>query len=140
MKFICDQMLGRLGKWLRAAGYDTLIIETSMPDEEIYALALKDQRYLLTRDRFFEGKELVVYLATNSLDEWSRQLKAKIGIDWLYAPFTRCLECNSPVESHPVMDRDAGTFCPKCRKQYWQGSHTERMLTTLSEWKNWQPH
>lgn len=35
MKFLCDHMLSRLGKWLRAAGYDTEIIVSSISDHEI---------------------------------------------------------------------------------------------------------
>ena len=51
MKFLCDQMLARLGRWLRAAGYDTLIIEKSLDDKEIFKQAKEEKRLLITRDK-----------------------------------------------------------------------------------------
>lgn len=129
MKFICDQMLARLGRWLRAAGYDTVIIGQSMPDKEILALAIAEDRMLLTRDRYFEGKHNAIYLLGNSVEECAAQLSRELKMDWLAAPFTRCLECNTSLISEEM-----GTFCPKCQKHYWEGSHTRRMLTTLTHW------
>ncbi len=129
MKFICDQMLVRLGRWLRAAGYDTVIIDRSMPDTEILSRALAEGRILLTRDRFFVGKENSIFLTANTVESCAEELSREIKIDWLEAPFTRCLECNAILEPE-----DLGTFCPQCQKHYWEGSHTQRMLATLTRW------
>ena len=35
MKFLCDEMLAEVGRWLRIAGYDTEIVEKSIVDGEI---------------------------------------------------------------------------------------------------------
>lgn len=34
-KFLCDQMCAELGRWLRAAGFDTAIIDTALEDQKI---------------------------------------------------------------------------------------------------------
>mgnify|MGYP001768620557 CR=1 FL=1 len=46
---ICDQMLVKLARGLRIAGYDTLT-PMSLDDEGIYKLARDTQRVLVTRD------------------------------------------------------------------------------------------
>ena len=44
-------MLQRLGRWLRAAGYDTLIARNAESDYELLRQALDEGRLLITRDR-----------------------------------------------------------------------------------------
>lgn len=144
MKFVCDQMLGELGKWLRCAGYDTLIIQAGQKDSDILHLALKEKRFLLSRDKHFtqmkEAEPILVYSTENSMESWAKELKKRLKISWVYKPFTRCLLCNHLLEVSPDR-RDAppdvtGTIwhCPECQKSYWMGSHTDRMLNQLKAW------
>ena len=102
MKFLCDQMLIRLGKWLRAAGYDTLIIEESIQDCEIYSLALQEKRFLITRDRHFlemnDADGRVVWLESNEVEACAEELSKKLPINWLLIPISRCITCNSTFE------------------------------------------
>src|SRR3977135_3678526 len=51
VRLYCDEMLTRLGRWLRAAGYDTAIAENGMPDAALIARCVAEDRILLTRDR-----------------------------------------------------------------------------------------
>ena len=56
--------------------------------------------------------------------------------------FTRCLDCNTPIESVPKVDvqsvvpdyvyrtQDQFHQCPTCEKFYWAGSHT----TNFQDW------
>jgi uncharacterized protein with PIN domain len=37
VKLFCDEMLGRLGRWLRVAGYDAAIAKGGATDAEIIA-------------------------------------------------------------------------------------------------------
>ena len=147
-KFLCDQMCSELGRWLRTAGYDTVIIDTPLTDQKIFQQAVKEKRLLLTRDRYFHGIDpqgkTVFYLRGETLDEWATQLKDK-GVDWLFCPFSRCLQCNSPFEkitspagSLEHIPKNVKEFwsCPTCGNVFWRGSHTERMESQLRAWQN----
>ncbi len=150
MKFICDQMLIRLGRWLRAAGYDVEIIEKSLPDNEILQRALDQNRLLLTRDRHFlkTASKNVIWLQANALEDCICELTQKIAIDWLMNPFSRCTLCNQNLEE--IITHDSripanvkGQFnrywiCPSCKRIYWEGSHTQSMKLKLSCWQHYR--
>ncbi|NGX58146.1 MAG: hypothetical protein K940chlam3_01051 [Chlamydiae bacterium] len=148
-KFVCDKMCSELGKWLRAAGYDTDIIQTPLEDEEIFNKAVEEERFLITRDKDFKtidpDKQTVIYLRSEAIDDWARQLKVEEGVDWLFRPFSRCLQCNSPFEKTAPpsefpegIPEDAEEFwsCPSCDQLFWLGSHTERMESQLKAWQS----
>lgn len=130
-------MSAELGKWLRIAGYDTLIIEDDRDDREIFKLALEENRILLTRDKDFKqfsgGK--IVYLRSDHLDECAKQLKDEGEINWLYAPFSRCLKCNS-ILNKTKREWEEIWVCPSCNQLFWLGSHTSRMESQLKKWKS----
>lgn len=136
LRFICDEQLGRLAKWLRLQGFDTLY-ECPMEDQRLLALAQAENRFILTRDRKLSAKTLWDALAVIENTEYPKQLcelnkkvhlpKAKL--------FSRCLVCNKTILSVSkdtikgrVPDevyRHYEEFytCPVCKKVYWQGSH-----------------
>lgn len=143
-------MLSRMGKWLRAAGYDTLLLKEPISDREVLALALKDNRILITRDRHFlqmkQASPILCYLKNNDFESCIEELNLKLKIDWLFAPFSRCMICNSPLEK-VILDhlleqipeairKKKNTFwhCPSCSRFYWEGTHTARMLKQLEKW------
>lgn len=126
-KFLCDEMLADLGKWLRAAGYDTVIITGGLSDEEIIKKAKAEGRILLSRDCDMIGKG--IRLSNDGLDQSAKELKEILDLDWLLAPFTRCMQCNTPL----VRD-NSKWHCPTCHQQFWLGSHTEQMLKRLKQW------
>lgn len=145
-RFLCDEMLQRLGRWLRAAGYDTAIATAGADDRELVAQALSENRLLLTRDRhmalFRNGRGHVVLLEHNSLPDEVAELSARFAINWQLRPFTRCLECNTLLIPATAAQReqlpegalnvsDVVLYCPRCGKLYWVGSHARRMRHTL---------
>lgn len=149
MKFLCDHMLYRLGKWLRAAGYDTEIVMTPISDHKILSHALLTDRRLITRDRHFLQMKaaipILLYLKSNDFEACIKELNQKIKINWLYAPFSRCLMCNTLLEQPEPecieqisfsIRKKKNTFwyCPFCRHIYWEGSHTEHMHHQLQVW------
>ncbi len=146
---MCDEMLLRLGRWLRTAGYDTAIAEGGMEDSALIARVAAESRVLLTRDRLLsiraEASVPVLLLAADRVDDQARALAAMLGIDWLCAPFTRCiidnavLEAAPPeaVEEVPVRSREVGgklLRCPACLRLYWPGGHVRRMRERLVSW------
>lgn len=151
MKFLCDQMLAGLGRWLRAAGYDTEIVETPIEDGKILESALREKRLLLTRDQHFTemqaAEKTVIFLTGNSVEECILELNRLLKVDWLLDPFSRCLQCNSllvepdaqsirtQVPADVLSFSDRFWYCPQCQKVFWKGSHTDRMLEQLEAWQ-----
>ncbi|MDQ6958645.1 MAG: DUF5615 family PIN-like protein [Mariprofundaceae bacterium] len=94
MKLLCDEMLMRLGRWLRAAGYDTAIAHSGSADREIVAQVVREGRLLITCDRrMAEHKRAasrLILLETRSLHEQAREVAGRLHIDWMYRPFSRC--------------------------------------------------
>lgn len=154
MKFLCDAMLSRLGRWLRAAGYDTRIAEPGQEDGELIAQAMREHRLLVSLDlrllEFRQAKGLVIILKTNKIRESIQQLTELLDIDWLYRPFSRCLLCNGQlvkagpevVEHLPEDVRDRGGmvyYCAGCEQSYWHGGHVARMRRKLGAWNAFRP-
>lgn len=152
MKFICDQMVSRIGKWLRAAGHDTQIVADSISDREVLEWAIVEERLLITRDRHFlsmkNAAPLLHYLKSNDFNSCIEELKSQIKIDWLYAPFSRCMICNHLLEkitddvqliqipSKIRQQKVEFWVCPRCKHFFWEGSHTQNMLRQLQQWQN----
>ena len=147
-RFLCDEMLKGLGRWLRAAGYDTLILEDGNDDAALLHRAVEEGRLLLTRDRplmeYRDAPGTVVLLHCNELHECAEELTRRLDIDWQHRPFSRCMVCNTPLlEATPPqrlqIPEDARRdelvlYCPSCDKLYWEGSHVWRMRRQLQRW------
>jgi len=140
MKFLVDEMLGKLAKWLRMLGYDTVYIKDKK-DNYIVNQAFKEQRVLLTRDTgMIQRKYIPRYVLIHSdfyLDQVKQVIKeCNISTD----PekfFSRCLLCNSKIISvvknsvkelvPPYVFKEQKDFfvCKNCNKVYWKGTHIE---------------
>ncbi|MDH5178436.1 MAG: Mut7-C RNAse domain-containing protein [Gammaproteobacteria bacterium] len=148
-KILCDEMLQRLGRWLRAAGYDTVIAGEAEADYELLQRARREGRYLITRDQgmlsYRNAADHVILLTADSLDTCAESLTEKLHINWLAKPFTRCMVCNTElIDATPQQIAglslvkeghiDAAFYCPNCRQVFWDGSHVKRMRTHLYDW------
>ena len=153
-RFLCDEMLKGLGRWLRAAGHDTVIAAGGLPDRVIAARCAEEDRVLLTKDRQLaataSGIAPVVLLPGNGIAEAARALRIALDIDWQYAPFTRCIVDNRLLEMAPPdlalrvpeRSRVAGgplRVCRECGRLYWPGSHVRRMQRRLAAWQEETP-
>lgn len=153
MKFICDRMLGKLARWLRIAGYDTLYVG-DLPVEKEYEddVLASDygDRILLTKDKELyrkakAAKRNVFLIKSNSV---GKQLKEVESIGVVFKPvMDRCSVCNGflrkPSEEEKIevfkkegIDNDISKeyelwYCERCRKLYWKGSHWENMIKFL---------
>ncbi len=129
IKFFCDAMLGKLGRWLRMLGYDTLIANKDTDDTIILLVCRIEKRYLLTRDK--DLGRYGIYIRSQNLTEQLSQVFSLFGLD--IKP-SRCPLCNSeliPAE-HPLGFKDT-LFCPLCQKYYWKGSHWRKIIKTLEK-------
>ena len=78
-------MLWGLGRWLRAAGYDTATAARGLADGELLRRAGAEGRVLLTLDRALEARAgaqaVAITLGSEGLDAGARELRARLGID-----------------------------------------------------------
>ena len=140
MKFAADRMLGKLAKWLRILGYDTLYART-MSDDEFLKLA-NQGRILLSRNTRLRSKitsDRFVFIKANDpaaqLQDLIRFLELKPDPGGF---FTRCTVCNGRLEpvkapdvvgkvpDHIWTDQQRFSRCENCGKIYWPGSHPTR--------------
>jgi hypothetical protein len=151
MRLLCDEMLKGVGRWLRAAGYDVAIVDDGVADEDLLARAAAENRLLLTCDRRLAERAALegpmVVLGSEGVEGAARELRERLGIDWLHAPFTRCLLDNAaliPASADDVANLPAAaragdgpiTRCPECQRVYWPGSHVRRMRAKLALWRS----
>ncbi|NJE01559.1 Mut7-C RNAse domain-containing protein [Thermococcus sp. JdF3] len=144
MRFIADMMLGRLARWLRLYGHDTLYgVEA---DEDILRIALAENRVLLTRDSGLAGRARklgmsVILLTSNSLEGQMEELRGS-GVEFkeLFPASARCPKCNGPIKRvskeeirgrvpEAVYERYDGFYvCENCGQVYWPGRQWKEML------------
>jgi uncharacterized protein with PIN domain len=145
--FIADAMLGRLARWLRLLGFDTLY-DPRISDRDLLRCALREGRTLLTRDtHFLHMKNLTNLFFVRSNDP-REQVKEVLGAFPVKQQGPgRCSRCNGILTN--VDERDSvedivpefvflrgGDFlrCGACGGVYWEGTHLRRfraMLGTL---------
>jgi uncharacterized protein with PIN domain len=81
------------------------------------------------------------------VEDCAMELKQILDVDWLFQPFSRCLECNrvlvplTTLEAYSIPEKilnydSSFWLCKTCDKVYWYGSHTKRMLATLKRWNS----
>lgn len=144
MRLLVDAMLGRLARWLRMMGYDTLY-SASADDNEIARVARAESRVVLTRDRQLARRKGVraVLIESENLDDQIRQLVRELGLDLKNDVMSRCIACNALLEELPR--KEAGALvppyvfatqthfkrCPKCARVYWRGTHWAGMMARL---------
>jgi len=146
MRFATDSSLGKLGRHLRAAGFDTLCQHQGA--REGFFEGLDDDRIVLTRTeaikKRYKGRRLI-FIRDN--DPWRQMLQVAqatgIGPDRI-RPFSRCLACNAlvtPVDKSTVktqvpayvwQHQERFYECGQCRRIYWRGSHHERVCNKLA--------
>jgi uncharacterized protein len=146
-RFILDAHLGKLAKYLRMLGFDTLY-RNDFGDEEIIDLAVKENRIILTRDKLLLQSRRVThgyYVRATDKHQQLREVVRKYDLYGQFRSFTRCMTCNADLV--PKTRKEISSlvqpgilelykdyyFCPACRKVYWQGSHFKRMESFIRE-------
>lgn len=146
-RFICDDNLGKLARYLRAGGFDTYF-DARISDSDLITIALDENRHILTRDRKLIERTLVRKYFQVEDDNWVDQLRAVIGHYELRIfrknMFTRCLEDNMLIETvlkhhikslvYPYIYEKHTKFtqCPQCQRVFWPGTHIEAIIERLA--------
>lgn len=152
-RFIVTKELGKLAKWLRILGFDTLYC-TSSKKSVIIITSLQDNRIIITKNKRWGTRQGVRIVFIKS-DFYKHQLKQVIETLGLGVNkddfFMRCVLCNrllEAIEKEKVRDRVpeyvlktelSFVICPACQRIYWKGTHwgnVDEILSNLKLYSN----
>ncbi|MCK5051422.1 MAG: Mut7-C RNAse domain-containing protein [Candidatus Cloacimonetes bacterium] len=143
-KFLLDENLGKLAKWLRMLGYDAAVYKSISIEKKI-SLCNKERRVFLTRsNKISKRKENFsrILIRTEKYDKQLLEMQDLIELEDVIL-FSRCLNCNSKLRKVQlekieglVPENVRNNFsdfkiCKKCGKIYWNGSHYDAMKSKL---------
>lgn len=148
-RFICDVMLGKLAKWLRIMGYDTLY-SREINDLELIKIAKQEQRIILTRDTALANDKKVsqaVLLYSNDIQGQLKEFLSffKINFNRIPEALPRCVNCNSELiitdkqsmlneaPEYVFLNKNYFLRCYNCGKVFWQGSHKKKIDKTIEK-------
>ena len=137
-RFICDRNLGKLAKWLRILGYDTLYCRGNA-DRDFLRKADREGRICLTRKRVFAQRRYSGRLVVIEADRVEGQIGEVVKVLSLTPDPSRrmslCLLCNAPLEEvareaveglvpvHVYENYVKFRRCSQCGRVYWPGTH-----------------
>lgn len=145
IRFILDVHLGRLAKYLRLCGFDTLF-STLYEDREIIETSMMEERIILTRDKLLLKDKRVkrgYLIRSQYYREQLKEVFERFNLKEHVRLFTRCITCNTMLETvskEEISDRllaDTSRYymefkrCPTCDRIYWAGSHYDNMKKSL---------
>ena len=142
MKFLTDLSLGKLTKWLRILGYDTVFYRGNI-DQACLRKAEKEQRVVLTRQKALGRRQYSGRLLIVNHDKLERQIGEVIeSLSLPYLPeqlFTRCVKCNGEllaaskddvagyVPAYALENYSSFRRCSSCGDVFWPGTHRDNM-------------
>jgi uncharacterized protein with PIN domain len=146
LKFIADNNVGKLARWLRMVGFDTRLFNGEN-DADMVVIAQAENRILLTRDTGIMDRRIItsgqvraILINSDRLAEQIPQVIETLKINEnQFRPLTLCLECNqllvarakAEVKDHvpPYVFKTQEQFveCPVCHRIYWKGTHWQAM-------------
>jgi uncharacterized protein with PIN domain len=147
MRFIVDCMLGKLAKWLKILGFDTVYF-SKIEDSALLDLAQKEGRVLLSRDNGLIEKSRDIDTLFIESEDWNPQLEQVLDEFELWPeirPYSRCIECNVELKDLPkrraknlvapfVYERATSfAICPRCGRVFWKGTHHKDMEFKIEE-------
>ncbi|MBI2821312.1 MAG: Mut7-C RNAse domain-containing protein [Acidobacteria bacterium] len=148
--FAADVMLGRLARWLRAAGLD-VYYDNHASDDQLVRVFLDEKRWIVTRDRRLVRRRILRRAISIESEILEAQLaeffdKTRLILDrGALRPFSRCIDCNAllqPVALElararvpPYVFQQHRVFkiCPACDKLFWAGTHKDRIQAFLKK-------
>lgn len=141
MRFIADCHLGKVAKYLRLFGFDTLYFQT-IDDNDIIDIAKKENRVVLTSDKelFERMKTKALYIPHGEFEIQLKYIFLRFDLLDKINPFSRCIACNGKLEKvdkYSLMKdlkiktkifHDNFEKCKQCGKIYWHGDHYKKMF------------
>ena len=149
VKFIADNNVGKLARWLRVIGYDTILFKKK-DDRSMIEVALNEGRIILTKDNqiakrrlAMNGKLKVMLIKQDNPKAQLQGTVKALHLNWHFKPFSLCLECNQMlmprsreevqnlVPPYVFKTQEQYMECPACHRIYWQGTHWQAMVKEL---------
>jgi uncharacterized protein with PIN domain len=149
-KFIVDEHLGKLARYLRMLGFDTLY-KNNYNGGELIEISLREKRAILTKDRNVLKRSEVThgyFVRGLDVENQVREIIKRFDLKKEINEFSRCMECNGLLQSvkkETIIDQippkvanwqDTFFKCSKCNKIYWQGTHHQKMNSFIQSLKN----
>ncbi len=151
IKFIADNNVSKLARWLRLIGYDTLLFREK-DDGQMIKIALSENRVILTKDTQFIKRRLVtngtlrtIHITQDDPKLQVQEVVRTLNLNYHFKPFSLCLECNqvliargkedvkSLIPAHVFETQTQYTECPTCHRIYWPGTHWQAMVKKLQD-------
>ena len=150
-RFLVDNNVGKLAKWLRMMGYDAMLFDDK-DDGEMVKIALSESRVILTKDTQFmkrrvitTGKVRAVLIEDDNPKAQLPYVVSTLALDCQFRPFSLCLECNQELVGRtkeevrnlvpPYVFKTQNQYmeCPTCHRIYWRGTHWQAMSKKLEQ-------
>jgi len=140
-RFVADAHLGKLTRYLRMLGFDT-VYKNDFDDNEIINISMQEKRIILTRDLGILRNGLVergYFIRNQRPFDQCREVIRKLSLEKQIIPFSRCMECNGMLKK---IDKKSNKkkipgmayrhfeefyICRGCSNIYWKGSHYQKM-------------
>ncbi|MBN1354794.1 Mut7-C RNAse domain-containing protein [bacterium] len=148
-RFLADRMLGRVTRYLRFAGFDSVF---TMNRPELIDRAVSEGRILLTRDRSVAAHcrrvENLEWFCPETNDSAEQFILIYRRYElWRYRELKhRCMKCNgqlqgiSPEQATEIVPAyiagsvDGFMRCGNCGRIVWKGSHWRAMQIRMNQW------
>ncbi|MBM4144206.1 MAG: hypothetical protein FJ225_11535 [Lentisphaerae bacterium] len=146
-RFLADNMLIKLGKYLRILGYDAAW-DKAARTHALIERANAEGRIFLTRntrlaDEYPPAARVTVPASTDPVEQL-REVAGAHGLERRRYLFSRCVRCNVELDEvahkpdiearvHPNVFRRYAQFytCPSCGTVFWKGSHVRNTCRKL---------
>jgi uncharacterized protein len=146
-RFACDNSLGGLARWLRAAGYEARCLRDRRGDDLLREaraageVLLTSDHHLFERRAVRSGEVRAVHVPSEK--DTAAQLGRVLGSLGLPLHEPRCMPCGGElraVEKAAVRERipprtalwrEEYWVCSQCDRLFWKGTHWERIQARL---------
>jgi hypothetical protein len=145
-RWIADEMLGKLARYLRFLGYD-VVYARGWTDRMILDRSAEQGRTILTRDELLATRAKTRAILLRAFDVEKQLVEIKKAYPFLReeVSFVRCSICNGPLaladRSTPEPPKGVPAnvwaspgdvhICSECGQPYWEGSHTKEIRKVL---------
>lgn len=149
-RFILDVNLGKLARYLRFSGFDSLY-RNNYEDSEIARISSEEERIVLTRDRGLLKRSIIsrgYWIRSQSPAVQYREVMRRFDLSYSQEHWSRCTRCNGELiiaEKSKIIEKipektsqhySAFKICTSCGKIYWKGIHYENFLNMVNPSNN----